>query len=334
MMPILEQVINGHILEGDEARLLLPDSVPLTELIHAARAVTRKNYGNTLEMCAIRAAKVGRCSGDCAYCSQSAYHKCDIQETDLKDIVPDEIVANALRLQEVGVSRYSLVTSGEQLSESEFEHILKIYQRLHSETGLKLCASLGSLSEERAKRLVEAGVTRYHHNIETARSFFSAICTTHSYDDKLNTILIARKAGLEICCGGILSMGETLEQRMEMAFALRDLDVDCIPINILNPIAGTRLEKQQLLSADEILRTIAIFRLILPNKTLRFAGGRQNAMGNEEYKGYEAGINALMVGNFLTTDGKDVESEIENLAKLGYENVLPKRLAIMSADTR
>jgi len=312
-------VLDGYIPTEEEVLMLMnPAYISLDELVHVAKLITKRHHGEVLDMCTIRAAKVGRCSANCAFCSQSSYHKCDIQEIGANDIEPDEIVAHALEFQEIGVTRFSLVTSGEQLNDSEFEHILHIYQRLHSETSLMLCASLGSLNEERARRLNESGVTRYHHNIETARSYFSQICSTHSYDDKLLTINIARAVGMEICCGGIISMGETSAQRIEMAFALRELDVDCVPINILNPIEGTRLEKQPLISVNEILRTIALFRLILPNKTLCFAGGRQNAMGDKEYAGYDAGINALMVGNFLTTNGKDLKIEIENLSALGY----------------
>ncbi|WP_310602115.1 biotin synthase BioB [Anaerosporobacter sp.] len=319
MISLLEQVLHGHRLKEEEARLLMnAEYTPLDELVETAKMITRNYYGNNLELCAIRAARVGRCSGDCAYCSQSTYNKSDVTFSQVQDMNVDELVEQVLELQKCGVSRYSLVTSGELLSDSEFEQIIAIYKRLHRETNMNLCASLGSLNKERAQRLVEVGVIRYHHNIETARSFFPSICSTHSYEDKLSTIRIAKEVGLEVCCGGIISMGETAEQRVEMACALRELDIDCVPINILNPIKGTRLETQQLLSVNDILRTIAVFRLILPHKTLRFAGGRQNAMKEEEYAGYEAGINALMVGNFLTTDGKDMNYEIEKLVGLGY----------------
>ncbi len=315
---ILDQIAEGYIPTRDEALMMMESNdIPLKELIRVAKAITKKHCGNQVKMCAIYAAKVGTCSGDCAFCAQSVHHNCDVHIVKIGDICSDEIVGHAVKLQKYGVERFSLVTSGERLSDLEFAHIVQIYQRLHNETSIGLCASLGSLDKQRAQDLVQCGVTRYHHNIETAPSFFSQICSTHSYADKLETIHIARAAGMEICSGGIISMGETPQQRIEMAYALKELNVDCVPINILNPIAGIRLEHQPLLSIDQILRTIAMFRIIMPDKTLCFAGGRQNAMGKDEYAGYEAGINALIAGDFLTTQGKDLEEELSNLTALG-----------------
>lgn len=315
---ILDQIAEGYIPTRDEALMMMESNdIPLKELICAAKAITKKHCGNQVKMCAIYAAKVGTCSGDCAFCAQSVHHNCDVHIVKIGDICSDEIVGHAVKLQKYGVERFSLVTSGERLSDLEFAHIVQIYQRLHNETSIGLCASLGSLDKQRAQDLVQCGVTRYHHNIETAPSFFPQICSTHSYADKLETIHIARAAGMEICSGGIISMGETPQQRIEMAYTLKELNVDCVPINILNPIAGTRLEHQPLLSTDQILRTIAMFRIIMPDKTLCFAGGRQNAMGKDEYKGYEAGINALIAGDFLTTQGKDLKEELSNLTALG-----------------
>lgn len=315
---ILERMANGYIPHREEAFLLMdPEFTPLQEMIRTAGAITKQHHGSQVKMCAIHAVKVGRCSADCAFCAQSSHHNCHIHTVKIGDISYGEIAAHVKQLQKHGVERFSLVTSGERLTHEEFGCILQIYRRLHNDTDIRLCASLGSLDEQRAQALAGCGVTRYHHNIETAPGFFPQICSTHSYGDKLETIRTARAAGMEICSGGIISMGETSRQRVEMAYALRELNVDCIPVNILNPIPGTRLEHQPLLDTDEILRTIALFRLIMPDKTLCFAGGRQNAMGEEEYIGYEAGINALIIGDFLTTQGKDVEEEISNLTALG-----------------
>ena len=319
MKQLLKKVLDGNTLTFEESLIAMDSTyAPLDELIRVAEIITLRNFRSELEVCAIHAAKVGKCSANCAFCAQSSYHKSNISVLNPKDIDSDTVVSYALSLQKNGVSRFSLVTSGEFLTEHEFEQVLCLYCKLRAETNLKMCASLGILNESRAKLLVENGITRYHHNLETSQSYFPNICSTHSYNDKLETIHIARKAGMEICSGGIISMGETAQQRVEMAYALRELDVDSIPINILNPIVGTRLENQVLLSVDEILRTIAVFRMILPNKTLRFAGGRQNAMGLMEYWGYKSGINALMTGNFLTTNGTTVEEEIENLKARNY----------------
>ena len=316
---ILEKATRGKGITFDEAIILTsPEFTALDELIETASQLTLSIFGNEISMCAIYPAKVGLCSGDCAFCSQSAHHNCNVSPVNVNDLNEDEIINNAKKLWKSNVSRYSLVTSGEYLTDMEFDRICQIFSKLSNEKKIELCASLGSLTVGRANKLKKAGVSRYHHNIETSRSYFPQICSTHNYDDKIETIGIARRAGMEVCSGGIIALGETAEQRVEMAFALKDLDVDCIPINILDPIAGTQLENQPPLSIDEILRTISVFRLILPHKTLRFAGGREKAMGNEEYRGYTAGINAMLVGNYLTTSGKSFEKEMYNLEIAGY----------------
>lgn len=316
--PVLEKALAGQELTFKEANVLIdPKVTSLNELMQTANMITRHHFGNEISMCAIYAAKVGLCSGDCAFCAQSAHHTCDVSPIEVSALNEDEILKNAKELWQLGVSSYSLVTSGEELTDGEFDRILHIFKRLSSETEIYLCASLGNLTLDRAIQLKNVGVSRYHHNIETSSSYFSQICSTHSYEDKISTIHVVRQAGMDICCGGIIGMGETLDQRIEMAFALRELDVSCVPINILNPISGTRLENQQPLNVDEILRTIAIFRLILPDKVLKFAGGREKALETYEYKGYLAGINSMIVGNYLTTSGKDFSQEIQNLDAMG-----------------
>ena len=315
---LLSKVIEGKDISLEEANLLIrPDLTDLNELIQASDIITKHYFNNTVEMCAIYPAKMGKCSGDCAFCAQSVHHNSKITPISVQELKLDDIISKAKDLEKFGTKHFSLVTSGETLNDEEFNLIFHIFYRLNKETTLKLCASLGSLTLEKAKKLKNAGVSRYHHNIETSRSFFPKICSTHSYDDKIETIKTAQQAGLEICCGGIISMGETAEQRVEMAFALKNLNVDCIPINILNPIPGTPLENQKLLSAEEILRTIAVFRFILKDKTLRFAGGREKALAEHEYLGYRAGINALLIGDYLTTPGKSIENEKENLKMAG-----------------
>lgn len=316
--PVLKKSLAGQELTAEEANTLTdPQLTPLDELIQTANTITRFHFGNEISTCAIYPAKVGRCSADCAFCAQSAHHDCNVLPVEVSALNEDEIIDNAKEMRRLGVNRYCLVTSGEELTDAEFDQILHILQRLRAETEIGLCASLGSLTAGRAVRLKNAGVSRYHHNIETSRSYFPQICSTHSYDDKISTLDIVRQAGMGICCGGILAMGETPEQRVEMAFALKELNVDCVPLNILNPMPGTRLENQKKLNPDEILRAIAMFRLILPDKVLKFAGGREKALGSDEYKGYAAGINSTLVGNYLTTVGKTFEQEICNLKMAG-----------------
>lgn len=316
MTQLLRDVQNGHKLTREEAVLLM-ESAPLEELTEAAGAMTRRFFGNAVDLCAIYPAKVGLCGGDCAFCAQSVFHSCDVTPVHTADLRDEDILAYARELMGYGVARLSLVTSGERLTNAEFERLLGLYGRLEREVGIHLCASLGALDADRAKRLRQAGVTRYHHNIETAPSYFPAVCTTHSYADKLETIRIARAAGLEVCSGGIISMGESPRQRVEMALTLRELDVQCVPVNILNPIPGTRLEKQPVLPVPEILRTLAVFRLVLGEKPLRLAGGREGALGGEEYRAYRAGANALIFGDYLTTRGKRCRQELRNLAAAG-----------------
>lgn len=317
---ILEKALNGKTLLIEEANTLInPGLTDLKELIQVSNTITRRYFGKKIDMCAIYPAKVGRCSGDCAFCAQSVHHNSNVKPVAVGELNDNEIIANAKELRQLGVKHYSLVTSGEYLTDKEFALILHIFQRLRDETETGLCASLGGLTRDMAIQLKDVGVSRYHHNIETSRSFFPQICSTHSYGDKIKTLNIARQSGLEICCGGIISMGETPEQRVEMAFELKELDVNCVPINILNPIPGTRLENQPSLSVEEILRTIAVFRLILQDKPLKFAGGREKALGQDEYSGYTAGINSMLVGNYLTTAGKTFEQEISNLEMAGLE---------------
>ncbi|MDR1701720.1 MAG: biotin synthase BioB [Sporomusaceae bacterium] len=299
-----------------EAETLL-NQVSLPDIMAAANLVTRRHFGNKVTMCAIYAAKVGRCANDCAFCAQSAHHQGPLAPVKVSDLNETQIIANAQELARLKVSRYSFVTSGESLTGPEFERILYLFRTLKAETNIGLCASLGSLTKERALALKQAGVSRYHHNLETSRSFFPRICSTHSYDDKLTTIAIARDAGFEICCGGILGLGESPQDRLELAFALKELQVDCVPLNILNPIPGTKLAHQPRLSVAEILRAIALFRLILPQTVLKFAGGRENALGTAEPQGYTAGINSLLAGNYLTTTGKTFEAELRTLAAAG-----------------
>lgn len=317
---ILSKALSGEQVSKDEAKVLMDsETTNLDDLIDVAKEITKKTFNNKVEMCGIYPAKIGRCSGDCAYCSQSVHHSCDINYLALDNIDQKDVLDSIKALSLHGAKRCSLVTSGEALTDKEFDKILEIFQLIKSESGIELCASLGSLTEERAQKLISIGVTRYHHNIESSKNYFPQICTTHTFEEKVNTINIAKQAGLSICSGGIISMGESSSDRIDMAFELKALDVDCVPINILNPIPGTKLENQKILPVDELLRTIAVFRLILPNKPLRFAGGRENAFGEDEYKGFIAGINSMIVGGYLTSSGKVFEKEAANVERAGFE---------------
>ena len=313
-----EKVLAGQEITQEEARELGElDGSDLYQLFAAASRIRDMRAGKKVDLCSIINAKSGLCSENCKFCAQSAHHQTEVDVYDLLD--EQSILERALKMEAEGAKRYSLVTSGRGISEGDFVKALGIYRRLARETNLKLCASLGIITEDMARRLREIGVTMYHHNVETSESYFPHICTTHSYQDRINTIKACQAADLEVCSGGIISLGETMGQRLEMAFTLRELKVQSVPINILNPIVGTALENQRVLPPLEILQTIAIYRFILPEARLRFAGGREKALRNLQAMGYLAGINATLVGSYLTTSGRTVAEDIQMILDMGLE---------------
>lgn len=313
-----EKVLAGQEITQSEARKLGElEGADLYQLFAAASRIRDLRAGKKVDLCSIINAKSGACSENCKYCAQSAHHQTDVEVYDLLD--EESIIERAHQMEAEGAKRYSLVTSGRGISEEDFVRALSIYRRLDRETNLKLCASLGIITEDMARRLRATGVTMYHHNLETSESYFHHICTTHSYQDRINTVKACQAAGLDICSGGIISLGETMGQRLEMAFALRELSVQSVPINILSPIVGTPMEHQRVLSPLEILQTIAIYRFIFPGAMLRFAGGRESALRNLQAMGYSAGINATLVGSYLTTSGRTVAEDIQMILDMGLE---------------
>ena len=286
------------------------------DLYRQADRVRTHFFKNTIETCCIVNAKSGRCPENCKWCAQSAWHKTSAEVYPLMEL--EETVGYALRSRDAGIQKFSIVTSGRFLSEAEVDAVAAIYERLRSEGGLGLCGSLGLLSRSQLFRLKEAGMTRYHCNLETAPSKFPDLCTTHTVEEKLRTIGWAREAGLEICSGGIIGMGETREQRVEFAFALKDAGASSIPVNILNPIPGTPLGDSPPLAPDEILGTFAIMRLVNPGAHIRFAGGRSLIAGLQE-KALKCGVSAAILGDMLTTSGPSVQNDFEMFSRLGYE---------------
>ncbi len=313
-----ENVLAGQEITQQEARELGElDGSELHQLFAAASRIRDLRAGKKVDLCSIINAKSGLCSENCKFCAQSAHHQ---TEVDVYDLLDEELILErALQMEAQGAKRYSLVTSGRGISAGDLVEVLGIYRRLARETNLKLCASLGIISEDTARRLREAGVTMYHHNLETSESYFPQICTTHSYQDRIKTIKACQAADLEVCSGGIIALGETMDQRLEMAFSLRSLKVQSVPINILSPIVGTALENQRILPPLEILKTIAIYRFILPEAKLRFAGGRENALRDLQAMGYLAGINATLVGSYLTTSGRTVAEDIQMILDMGLQ---------------
>ena len=267
-------------------------------------------------MCTIINGKSGQCSENCKYCAQSLHFKTSVEEYSLLD--SQAIFNYAKYNEEKGVLRYSIVTSGKRLSQNDLKTLCKAYRLINENLNISLCASHGLLSYDDFVKLKEAGVTRYHNNLETSRNFFPNICTTHSYDEKISTIKAAQKAGLEVCSGGILGLGETIEDRIDMALEIRNLGIKSIPVNILNPIKGTPLENNKILSNAEIKLTVAIFRFIIPYGAIRLAGGR----GLLEDKGkslFKSGANATITGDMLTTAGISINDDFNTIKELNYK---------------
>ena len=309
-----ERIEQGYRLGYDEALELLR-TTPETELCALAHALRTRYQGKTIDLCSIMNARSGRCSEDCKWCAQSKFHKTDIEVYPL--VGEQEAVREAAHNASKGVRRFSLVTSGRALSDGETDRVCGIYRRIGSEVDISLCASLGLLSKEQLVRLRQSGVRRYHCNLETAPSYFGELCTTHTQQQKLQTIAWAREAGLEICCGGIIGMGESERQRIEFALAIRDTGAVSVPMNVLNPIPGTRLEKALPLSDRDVLRAAALMQIVNPDASVRLAGGRSR-IKHLEPELFRCGVSASIVGDLLTTSGSDIDTDKAMFKKWGF----------------
>lgn len=307
-------VIEGHALTAAEASTLI--DAPLEELRRGANALRRKFRGDHANLCSIINARSGKCTEDCRYCAQSSHYSTGCAVHGL--VSAEETLALAKANEAAGAHRFSLVTSGRELSDADFEGVIALVKLLRAETKLTVCASLGLLTSRRADALADAGLSLYHHNLETSREFFPKICTTHTFEDRVQTIRKAQAAGLRVCSGGIFGLGETRADRISMAFSLRDLGVVSVPLNILDPIPGTPFEKNPPLPPDEILRAIALYRFILPNVSIRFAGGRA-ALGPDGIdKALAGGVDSAITGDMLTTTGAKIRADIDRFTRLGF----------------
>lgn len=316
ILEIEEKVYLGKNITFSQAIVLsqLNYSNNLKDLLDAADRIRTKFNGNTVDLCSIMNAKSGRCSEDCKFCAQSEHYNTNIKKYNMIN------VSDALNLakenKECGINRFSLVTSGKSLVGKDFESALEIYKELNKKVNINLCASLGTLSYDQLLKLKSIGVTVYHHNLETSRAYYNKVCTTHTYDERIKTINNAKKAGLIVCSGGIIGIGETITDRIKLAFELKNLQIQSIPINILNPIKGTPLENTEKLTQDEILKTIALFRFINPKAYIRLAGGR-NLIDNFGKDCFKSGVNATISGNYLTTSGNKISDDIKMIKSLG-----------------
>ena len=310
----LRQIHEGLELDYDQA-LSLARKEDLEPLCRAADSLRHAFHGCSFDLCSIINARSGQCSEDCRYCAQSAHHPAAIPS--YEQIETSVALGQARENDRFGVRRLSLVTAGRTVQADQLEGLGELYAGISHHTTLSLCASMGFLTPEKAARLVAFGVRRYHCNLESCREFFPQVCTTHGWEEKVATIHIAREAGMDICSGGIIGMGETLEQRLQLAFELRDLAVLSIPLNILTPIAGTPMADVQPIAFTEVLRTIALFRLINPRAVIRLAGGR-NQFGPAQYQCFAAGANGAIVGNYLTTAGNGLEEDLRAIGAMGF----------------
>lgn len=309
---IREKGLRGEGISRDEAAWAAGFD-DIDALCDIAGEICRKWQGIEVDSCSIVNARSGMCGEDCKWCAQATRHHTGCETYNFIDEA--DALSAAEANDRAGIRKLSLVTSGRSVSKRDMEKFCEVYRRLAAETDLHLCASMGLLGEEEMQMLKDAGVRRYHCNMETSSKVFPTLCTTHSPEDKRRTIAAARKCGLEVCSGGIIGMGETMADRIDFAFELADLDVDSVPINILNPIAGTPLENTPLISEEDIIRTVAIFRLILPTKSLRFAGGRMRLSHDSMLRIMTGGMNGVLMGDMLTT----VSNTITDDRKLFHE---------------
>lgn len=310
-----EKVLAGQLLTDDEAYAL--PSFGSSELREAAAEITAAMCPAEFEPCSIINARSGRCSENCKWCAQSAHHNAKCEIYDLVD--HKECIEAARYNHERGVKRFSLVASGKKVSGDSLRRMCAMLSEIRRDVGIEVCASMGLLGRDELQQLKDAGVKRYHCNLETAPSHFATLCTTHTIDDKLATIHAARSLGMEVCSGGIIGMGETMRQRVEFALTLRKAQPVSIPVNVLSPIPGTPLGDTPLISEDEILDSVAIIRLIHPTVQIRFAGGRARMSKEAQLQAMRIAVNSGIVGDLLTTIGSSIAEDKELAREAGYK---------------
>src|SRR6185295_15678323 len=302
------------LISFDEALELaeLADHADIERLVELAFQVRQDQFGESTDMCSLVNAKSGGCAEDCGFCAQSKYAEAETPMHAMME--PDQMLEHARAAEAAGAHRFCMVTQGQGLSKRDFARILEGARLVAENTNLKRCASVGHISTDRAHQLAEAGIQRVHHNVETARSYYDEVTTTVRYEGRIRTIDAVREAGMETCVGGILNLGESPRQRVEMAFELAELDPTSVPINLLNPRSGTKFGDRDLIDPWDAVKFIAIFRLILPEALFRLCGGRVENLGELQPLAVKAGLNGVMMGNFLTTLGSEPEEDRESFS--------------------
>ena len=314
MKKLAEEIIRGRRLSQQDD-LSVFEYAKLGELAEGADRIRESLCGRNVDLCTIINGRSGRCSEDCRFCAQSAFHQTGCEKYEMLD--EETILRDCKAREAAGVQAYSIVTAGRAVEGEELERLVRIYERLRRECKIRLCASHGFLGAEALRRLKGAGVERYHANIETSERNFPSICTTHSYRDKLRVIQMAREAGLEVCSGGIIGLGELWQDRVDMAAALAGQGVYSIPINVLMPFKGTPLGSQVPLEEDEIIRTVAMFRYLNPAAYIRIAAGRAYFRDGGR-RLFRSGVNAAITGDMLTTTGTNTAQDMKMLAEMGF----------------
>ena len=305
------------LISFDEALALgeLTEHEDIMGLVERAWAVRKDRFGDSTDLCSLVNAKSGGCAEDCGFCAQSRYAEADTPMHAMME--PDQILEHAKAAEAAGAHRFCMVTQGQGLSKRDFEKVVEGAKLVSQHTNLKRCVSIGHMSPDRARRLKEAGIQRVHHNVESARSYYPEVSTTVRYEGRLRTIEAMKEAGLESCVGGILNLGESPRQRVEMAFELSEIEPDSVPINLLNPRAGTKFGDRELMDPWEVVKWVAIFRLIIPGALFRLCGGRVENLGELQPLAVKAGLNGVMMGNFLTTLGAEPADDRAMFEELG-----------------
>ena len=309
-----EKIKNGYLINKEEAKNLL--TYDLKTLAVCADELRKYFLGDKFDLCSIVNGKSGKCSEDCKFCAQSSFHKTNTEVYPLLDT--QDLIKDAKHHKDKQVRRYSIVTSGRKLSDKEIDKVCESFVEIKDKVGIETCASHGLLGEKSLMKLAKAGVKRYHNNLETSRNYFDKICTTHTYDEKIETIKAAQKAGLIVCSGGIMGLGESEEDRIDMAFELRELNIKSIPLNVLNYVEGTAIERKKPITEEDFLKMVAIYRFINPTAEIRLAGGR-NLLSEYGKKAFYGGANATITGDMLTTCGNQIDDDVKMIIELGYE---------------
>lgn len=308
-----EKILSNYLISKEEAMML--NQEPLELLTNAANEIREYFCKNIFDLCTIISGKGGKCSEDCKYCAQSSIATGVIDTFPLLDT--DSILKDAQYNENKNIKRFSIVTSGKKLNKKEIKDICKSIKTIKNTTSLSLCASFGLLNKEDFLSIKEAGIERIHNNLESSREYFPKMCTTHTYDDKIDSIKEAQNLDLSICSGGIFGIGETMEDRISMAITIRDLGIKSIPINMLNPISGTPYGNNPMLTIEEMCRIVAIFRFIIPDGFIRLAGGR-GLLPDQGKKCFQSGANAAITGDLLTTSGISIENDMKMIEELGF----------------